>query len=60
MADPAFAYAGSIPAEYDSKLGPLLFEPHAREIAGRLPATASRVLEIAAGTGIADPRPRSS
>ena len=53
MADPAFAYAGSIPAEYDSKLGPLLFEPHAREIAGRLPATASRVLEIAAGTGIA-------
>lgn len=53
MADATSAYAGSIPAEYDNKLGPMLFEPNARELAGRLPKSASRVLEIAAGTGIA-------
>jgi ubiquinone/menaquinone biosynthesis C-methylase UbiE len=52
MADQASAYAGTIPAQYDEKLGPMLFEPYARDLAGRLPASASRVLELAAGTGI--------
>jgi ubiquinone/menaquinone biosynthesis C-methylase UbiE len=52
MADLAPAFAGSIPAVYDSKLGPMFFEPHARDLADRLPATATRVLETAAGTGI--------
>jgi ubiquinone/menaquinone biosynthesis C-methylase UbiE len=52
MADQAAAFAGTIPAQYDAKLGPMLFEPYAREIASRIPAAASRVLEIAAGTGI--------
>lgn len=44
-------FVGSIPELYDRHLGPVLFEPYARELAGRLPAGASRVLEIAAGTG---------
>lgn len=56
MADQAPAYAGSIPAQYDAKLGPMLFEPHARDLAGRLPASACRVLETAAGTGIVSRR----
>lgn len=46
-------FAGSIPGLYDRYLGPLLFEPYAREmstrVASREPAS---VLEIAAGTGI--------
>jgi len=52
MADSAPAFAGSIPAVYDSKLGPMFFEPHARDLADRLPPAATRVLETAAGTGI--------
>jgi ubiquinone/menaquinone biosynthesis C-methylase UbiE len=44
-------FAGSIPALYDRHLGPVLFEPYARDIAARLPADVKRVLEIAAGTG---------
>jgi len=45
-------FAGSIPEIYNRLLVPLLFEPYARDLAGRL-ATASpaRVLETAAGTG---------
>ena len=53
MTEHATAYAGSIPAQYDSKLGQMFFEPYARDLARRLPPDASRVLEIAAGTGIA-------
>ena len=46
-------FAGSIPAFYDRYLGPLLFEPYARDLAGRLANIAQgRVLETAAGTGI--------
>ena len=43
-------FAGSIPETYDRYLGPLLFEPYARELAALAPA---RVLETAAGTGVA-------
>jgi ubiquinone/menaquinone biosynthesis C-methylase UbiE len=47
------AFAGSIPALYDRYLGPLLFEPHARDIAARAAALGPRrILETAAGTGI--------
>ena len=53
MTEHATAYAGSIPAQYDSKLGQMFFEPYARDLARRLPPDACRVLEIAAGTGIA-------
>jgi ubiquinone/menaquinone biosynthesis C-methylase UbiE len=44
-------FAGSIPELYERHLGPVLFEPYARELAARLPSTARHVLEIAAGTG---------
>src|SRR6516225_2940672 len=45
--------AGSIPQIYDSLLVPLIFEPYAADLAERLSARApSRVLEIAAGTGV--------
>jgi ubiquinone/menaquinone biosynthesis C-methylase UbiE len=47
------AFAGSIPALYDLYLGPLLFEPHAADIARRAAALGPRrLLETAAGTGI--------
>ena len=46
-------FAGSIPALYDRYLGPLLFEPFARDVAGRVVGLRpGRVLETAAGTGI--------
>jgi ubiquinone/menaquinone biosynthesis C-methylase UbiE len=46
-------FAGSIPALYDRLLGPLLFEPYARDLAGRAAALRpKRILETAAGTGI--------
>jgi len=44
----------SMPAVYDGCLGAALFEPFAAELAARAAALApSRVLEVAAGTGIA-------
>jgi ubiquinone/menaquinone biosynthesis C-methylase UbiE len=47
------AFSGSIPALYDRILGPLLFEPYARDLAERAAAIAPRrILETAAGTGI--------
>jgi ubiquinone/menaquinone biosynthesis C-methylase UbiE len=47
------AFAGSIPALYDRYMGPLLFEPYARDIAARAAALEPRrILETAAGTGI--------
>lgn len=47
------AFSGSIPALYDRCLGPLLFEPYARDLAARVAAIAPRrILETAAGTGI--------
>ena len=46
-------FAGSIPKLYDTHLVPLIFEPYAQDIAGRLrPRRLSRVLEVAAGTGV--------
>ncbi len=53
MANNDTVFAGSIPALYDRYLGPLLFEPYARDLAARLSdLDAGRVLETAAGTGI--------
>src|SRR3954447_14270436 len=47
-------FAGSIPETYDRYLGPLLFEPYARDLAARLATLApARLLETAAGTGVA-------
>ena len=46
-------FAGSIPEIYDRFLVPLIFEPYARDLAGRLAqATPRNVLETAAGTGV--------
>jgi len=46
-------FSGSIPAMYDRHLGPVLFEPFARDLARRLPShDAVRVLETASGTGV--------
>ncbi|MFO1061916.1 MAG: methyltransferase domain-containing protein [Dongiaceae bacterium] len=45
-------FVGSIPALYDRYLVPFLFEPYARDMAGRLAGLRSgRLLEIACGTG---------
>jgi len=46
-------FAGSIPALYDRYLGPLIFEPYARDLADRVSDLGTgQVLETAAGTGI--------
>jgi SAM-dependent methyltransferase len=46
-------FAGSIPKLYEKYLVPLIFEPYAADLAGRLSARPlSRVLEVAAGTGV--------
>jgi ubiquinone/menaquinone biosynthesis C-methylase UbiE len=46
-------FAGSIPEIYDRFLVPLIFEPYALDLAGRIAAFAPRdVLETAAGTGV--------
>jgi ubiquinone/menaquinone biosynthesis C-methylase UbiE len=46
-------FAGSIPEIYDRLLVPLIFEPYALDLAGRLAEARPRdVLETAAGTGV--------
>ena len=46
-------FAGSIPKLYDTYLVPLIFESYAADLANRLRSKSlSRVLEIAAGTGV--------
>lgn len=46
-------FAGSIPEIYDRFLVPLIFEPYAADLAGRVAALAPNdVLETAAGTGV--------
>ena len=48
------AFAGSIPKIYQTYLVPLIFQAYADDLARRLVSTAAgRVLEIAAGTGVA-------
>jgi SAM-dependent methyltransferase len=46
-------FAGSIPQLYETHLVPLIFQPYAADLASRVASrTPSRVLEIAAGTGV--------
>ncbi len=53
MTDKSAHFTGSIPANYDSGLGPHLFVDFAADLARRVAAAnPGRVLEIAAGTGI--------
>ncbi len=59
MAAPAFT--GTVPANYDRCLGPVLFEPYARDLVARLPQRDGlRVLEAACGTGIVTRRLRQA
>jgi SAM-dependent methyltransferase len=47
------AFTGSVPRLYESLLVPLIFEPYADDLVGRVaPRTPRMVLEIAAGTGV--------
>ncbi len=47
------AFVGSVPENYHRFLGPLLFEPYARDLVRRVKAReGARVLETACGTGI--------
>ena len=53
------SFTGSIPEFYDQGLGPVVFEPYAKDLAARIePREGMRVLEIAAGTGIVTRRLR--
>jgi ubiquinone/menaquinone biosynthesis C-methylase UbiE len=53
MSDSDNVFAGSIPKLYDEYLVPLIFEPYAVDLVNRLRShSLSRVLEIAAGTGV--------
>lgn len=46
-------FAGSIPEFYDTYMVPLIFAPYAADLANRIePGRPTRVLEIAAGTGV--------
>ncbi len=46
-------FAGSIPTDYDTYLGPFLFEPYAADLAARLELEpGAALLETACGTGI--------
>jgi SAM-dependent methyltransferase len=54
-------FSGSVPANYDKYLGPVLFEPYAADLAARLPdGDGLRVLELACGTGIVTRRLREA
>ena len=46
-------FTGMVPSQYDQGLGPMFFEPYARDIARRVDVSGGgSVLEVAAGTGI--------
>jgi SAM-dependent methyltransferase len=53
MAEADKVFAGSIPAIYERFLVPMIFEPYAQDVAGRVARLKpERVLELAAGTGV--------
>lgn len=53
MADTDKVFSGSIARLYETHLVPLIFEPYARDVRQRIAAAGvSRVLEVAAGTGV--------
>ncbi len=53
MSDGDRVFAGSVPRIYERYLVPLIFEPYALDLVDRLkPRSPSRVLEVAAGTGV--------
>ena len=52
MSNSHTSFVGSIPETYHAHLGPLLFEPFARDLVGRLKPSSREILELACGTGI--------
>jgi SAM-dependent methyltransferase len=53
MAGTDSVFGGSVPQLYESHLVPLIFQPYAADLQERIaPLKASRILEIAAGTGV--------
>ena len=53
MVDVDIRFSGSVPANYERYMVPLLFRPYARQLADRAKAFApTRILETAAGTGV--------
>lgn len=53
MSDTDKLFSGSIPKLYESHLVPLIFEPYAADLKQRTGSlNASRILEVAAGTGV--------
>src|SRR6266851_4342243 len=53
MSDTDKVFTGSIPKLYETYLVPLIFEPYAADLVSRVVSRSpSRVLEIAAGTGV--------
>lgn len=60
-ADRNLLFQGTIPKNYDRYLGPVIFEPFAQDIAGRLvDQNIQSLLEIACGTGIVTRRLRDA
>src|SRR6476659_1225915 len=54
-------FSGSIPRHYDEYLAPVLFEPYASDLVGRLRMSdGMRVLELACGTGVVTRRLREA
>lgn len=51
MSDHDHAFVGSIPELYDTLMGPMIFEPYARDMANRFAGFDGAMLEVAAGTG---------
>jgi hypothetical protein len=61
MADSGPVFAGSIPANYNRYMVPMLFEAYARGIANRIDIpNEGRVLELACGTGAVTKQLRAS
>jgi len=53
VAEQHAAFVGTVPANYDRYLGPILFHHYADDLAARVPvARGTRMLEVACGTGI--------
>ncbi len=50
MSSRPISFSGTIPTNYNRYLGPLLFIPYAQDIATRVSADVTSILELACGT----------
>jgi ubiquinone/menaquinone biosynthesis C-methylase UbiE len=51
MSEQDRAFVGAVPELYERHMGPMLFEPFARDLAARFAGFEGAILELAAGTG---------